>query len=75
MAGDDTPDITSPRVALTPQEPPDMTRRDWFAAMALVGLNAREDDISSPYSPERLARQAYRAADAMEAARTKEPRA
>lgn len=46
-------------------EPPGMTLRDWFAGMALQGLNV----YGYGDSPEDLARLAWKDADAMLAAR------
>lgn len=44
-----------------------MTKREWFAGMALMGLcaNVQEEHADKPYAPEVIAKIAYGLADAM----------
>lgn len=66
MADDGGPAFPQHAEALRSDVPPGMTLRDWFAGMALSGLNASGPHDCGPLG---LAFDAYRQADAMLKAR------
>lgn len=75
MTDDDTPDFTSPRVALTPQEPPTWSFRDQIALEAFKLLLGCDLHSRNPMGPRKIAQDVWLLADEVIALRTKEPRA